>query len=208
MSRELRFGLAAIICAVLAAVLTYRAASGSDRAPGPSVPVVVVREPLPSATTVGEDDVATLEVRKVPKEFAPPDTLSDPVDAIGRRTFVELPAGSLLTDAVLGDPASSSRAFGLRRGERAVSVDVVVSPAGDELAPGARVDLFASGIGGSQRTSELIRGAEVLAVGEGRDAARPIVTMRLGQAQVARVVRADVFARELRAVKLPQGHSR
>jgi hypothetical protein len=104
---------------------------------------------------------------------------------------------------MLGGGGQTESRFKLRPAERALTVDVVVSPTGQTHAAGNRIDLYASGFGGDQRTETLIAGAEVLAVAEGPQADRARATVRLASTQVAAVVRADVFAHELRAVLRP-----
>jgi Flp pilus assembly protein CpaB len=207
MTRERRFAIAAVVFALLAALLTYRAASASDNQTGRLIPVVVAGEALKPGHALSEADAARFGQRQLPADAAPPDALSDPLDAIGRRPAIELPPGSLLTEAMFIGSGETGAKFRLRGGERALSLDVVVSPAGEQLVAGARVDLFASGLGGDQHTRALIAGAEVLRVQEGRNEAHPTITVRLATAQVASAIRADVFARELRAVLLPSRQS-
>jgi hypothetical protein len=109
-------------------------------------------------------------------------------------------AGAYLTRGVLSGGEQPEGRFKLRANERALSVDVVVAPAGEQLSAGDRIDLYASGYGGNQRTEALISGAEVLDSNAGTQQDRARATIRLSSDQVAAVVRADVFAHELRAV--------
>jgi Flp pilus assembly protein CpaB len=160
--------------------------------------VLVAGAPLEPGAEVGAQ--TRLSLRRVPAHFAPPDALSDPADAIGERLQIALPAGAFLTRSLLSSGEQTESRFKLRRAERALTVDVVVSPIGQSLAPGNRIDLYASGFGGDQRTEEIVVGAEVLAVAEGSEPDRARPTIRLAGSQVAAVVRADVFAHELRAV--------
>jgi hypothetical protein len=139
----------------------------------------------------------------VPARFAPPDVLSDPGDAFGERLQVAIPTGGFVTRSALSGGSESGGRFKLRADERALTIEVVVSPIGETLAAGNRLDLYASGYGGDQRTSALIAGAEVLDVADGPAPERQRPTLRLASAQVAAVVRADVFAHELRAVLRP-----
>ena len=141
--------------------------------------------------------------KRVRGRFAPPDALSDPTEAIGERLQAPVPAGGFVTRSLLSGADSAPERFKLRPSERAITVDAVISPTGEQLRTGDRVDLYASGFGGDQRTVALISGAEVLAAEDSAAAGRARATLRLARDQVAGVVRADVFAHELRAVVIP-----
>lgn len=198
MSRAARFGAAAAACALLAGWMALSYTGSAAREAGPTRSVLVAAAPLERGTELGAD--AQFAVRRVPERFAPPDALSDLADAIGERLQVSLPAGAFVTRSMLSGGEGAASGLKLRSGERALTVDVVVAPTGESLVAGDRVDLYASGFGGNQQTEALIAGAEVLAVTEGAQADRARPTIRLATAQVAAVVRADVFAQELRAV--------
>lgn len=203
MSSHARLALAAAACALLAGWLTFNYAAKADRRDGPRVTVLVAARELKAGSAVDEAVAGALESRSVPARFAPPDALTDPADAIGARVVGDLAAGSYVTRSALAGGSADAPAFRLRTGERAVTVDVTVSPAGSLLAAGDRVDLFASGFGGDEHTTELLDGAEVLQADESGDSGRSRATLRLAAAQVAPVIRADVFAHELRAVARP-----
>jgi Flp pilus assembly protein CpaB len=166
-------------------------------------PVLVASQPLKRGAVVSAEDVAGFSSRNVPARYAPADAIESAEDAVGQRVQADISAGSYVTSSLLAGGSDAGDDFALRRGERAVTVEVLVSPAGRELAPGDSVDLYASGFGGDQRTERMIAGAEVLAVEDDQAGARPQATLRLASAQVAPVVRADVFAHELRAVLRP-----
>ncbi|MFT4048666.1 MAG: SAF domain-containing protein [Solirubrobacterales bacterium] len=199
MSPQARTLAAAGICAALAGWLTFSYTGRAARGDGPATAVVVTTRAVSAGDRFDDAALATLAVRLLPRRFAPAGALGDPAEAAGTRAIADLPAGSYVTAALLAGTDSSSRAAKLRPGERALTVDVLVSPAGDQLAAGDRVDLFASGFGGGQATNEVLAGAEVLAAQEGAQG-RSFATLRLAAAQVGPVIRADVFARELRAV--------
>jgi Flp pilus assembly protein CpaB len=203
MNRASRFAIAAAGCALLAGWMTYSYTGSATKGDGPSRGVLATVRPLQRGDLIRAEDLSAFEQRSMPEQFAPPDALELPEDAAGKRVQVDLPAGALLTSALLAGGEVAGGAIALRKGERAVSVDVVVSPTGRELAAGDRVDLYASGYGGDQRTEQLIAGAEVLALEAGQSPSRQRATIRLASAQVAPVVRADVFAHELRAVLTP-----
>lgn len=197
----MRFGAAAAVCGLLAGWLSLNYTSHAEHRIGSAQRVVVMAEPIERGAEI--DAGVRLATRSVPTQYLPPDALSDPGDAVGERMQVGLPAGAFVTRSMLSGGEQAAGRFKLRSAERALTVDVVVSPAGESLAAGARIDLYASGFGGDQRTAALIAGAEVLAVNDGPqpDHLRP--TIRLASSQVAEVVRADVFAHELRAVLRP-----
>lgn len=205
MSRESRFTIASIVCALLAAVLTFAYAGHAGGGDGPTIPVAYTTAPLESGSLLDEAATATLDVRQVPSRAAASDAVGDPVELAGERLIVDLPAGAPITKSALGGDQKGRGAYRLRSGERALQIEVVA--AGEEVDAGARVDLFASGIGGTEQTQQLIDSAEVLSVDEGTAPSKPRLTVRLAAAQVAAVVRADVFARELRAVPVPDGKS-
>lgn len=200
MSSHARFALAAGACALLAAWLTFGYAGRAERRDGPRVAVLVAPAGLKAGAVIDETGAAALEIRAVPKRFAPPDAIADAVDVIGARSLAPVAAGGFVTRSLLAGGTDAQPGFKLRSGERALTVEVIVSPSGETLAAGDRVDLYASGFGGDQRTTELIAGAEVLAAEEASQPSRMRATLRLADAQVASVIRADVFARELRAV--------
>lgn len=203
MSRAARFAVAAAVCALLAGWLTLDYTGRAKQQSGPMRSVLVAAAPFERGTELGAE--TQLSLRVVPVRFAPPDALSDPADAIGERLQTAIPAGAFVTRSILSGSDASPGRFKLRRSERAISVEAVVSPLGERLSAGDRVDLFASGFGGDQSTVALISGAEVLDVADGSAAGRARPTLRLASDQVAAVVRADVFAHELRAVVRPVG---
>ncbi|MGH2907332.1 MAG: hypothetical protein ACRDKI_11270 [Solirubrobacterales bacterium] len=98
---------------------------------------------------------------------------------------------------VIARPAAPKGRFRLRRGERAVTVDARLDPAGAEARSGDTIDLVASGGDGDQDSRLLLAGAEVLQ-GTTRS-----LTLRVRSDQIAAVISADVFARELRAIIRP-----
>ncbi len=201
MTRENRLLVAAIVCAAIAGLLTFRA-SGQRPLDGATRSVVVAATAVAAGSQIDERAISGFRTSRIPRAYAPPDALSDAIDALGARVLVDLPPGALLTQSVLASREAGSQ-FKLRAGERAVSVEAVASPVGHVFAAGESVDLFASGFGGDQRTSQLISGAEILMVTDGPSPERPRLTLRLSAAQVPAVVRADVFAHELRAVQVP-----
>ncbi len=192
----------AIVCGLVAAGLTWSLAQPRGAAAGPKVAVLVVTEPLRSGTPLTADQAAGLELRSVPREYAPADALGDTADAVGARPIVDLQPGAWLTSSAIAGSGGRGRGFKLRAAERALTVEVTVSPSGQQLSPGDRVDLVASGLRGGDATESVLTAAEVLAA-DAVDERRTRATVRVAVGQVPAVVRADVYAKELRAVALP-----
>jgi hypothetical protein len=63
--------------------------------------------------------------------------------------------------------------------------------------------LLSSGVGGANQTSLLLSGAEVLAIDAAARGDQARITLRTTAEQAIALIRADVFARELRAVMWP-----
>lgn len=192
----------AVACGLAAAGLTWSLAQPRGAAAGPKVAVLAVTEPLRRGAAITADQAATLAVHSVPRDFAPADAVGDAAEAVGARPLADLRPGAWLTASMLAGADGSRSGFRLRTGERALTLEVSVSPQGRGLVPGDRVDLVASGIGGGDGAAVALTAAEVLAVDDGDDR-RARVTIRARAQQVPALVRADVYAKELRAVVLP-----
>lgn len=195
----------ALVAGVTAAWLVNGYARGLERRAGANVAVVVANRAISAGTEFGELPPDALSLRRLPKSYMPPEAIGSIGELAARRAAVDLPRGSLITAAVAAIVVANG-GYELRRGERAVSVEAVVSPDGARPAAGQTVDLLASGIGGAADTSLVLAGAEILAAGDA-DASVPAVarrfTLRVGASQAASVVRADTFARQLRLLVRP-----
>lgn len=196
--------LAATACALLAAVLTYFFLGSASGDSTDTVAVLVSERAIEAGEVPDSSGQAFARTRSFPAALAPADAISDPVELAGRAALIDLPVGAALAGWMFSGTAERSR-FRLRAGERAVSVDVALREAGGETRAGSLVDLFASGIGGDQQTALLLSGAEVLAATPDEAPGRSELTLRLAADQVAAVVRADLFARELRAIVSSKG---
>lgn len=189
----------AIIAGVLAAWLVQREVAAATAGAGAPIDVLVATAPIEKGRRIDADTASELATTvEIPAKYAPPDALSDAAEVAGLRAETNIPVGGYLTNGAFSDAASRG-AYELRRGERAVSIEVSTTPDGAEPAPGSVVDLVASGIGGAPESRVLIAGAEVLAASSVTNVTTRL-TVRLAVAQVPAVVRADVFAREVRAV--------
>ena len=183
---------------------------------GPSVAVLVAARDLRAGARIAPDAVA---LRSVPARFAPPDVFTSGARVVGARIAVPVAAGSYLSEGLFAGGGRQAQGSGLRRGQRAVTVEVAGGTALAGLAPGARVDVLVStetGAGGG-RTSMPLAGAELLrldatAGGEypdsdgGADASRgqaALATLRVSLRQAIYLTAADNFAREIRLLSRP-----
>ena len=144
---------------------------------------------------------------------------------IGARTTPALRAGAYLTASVFQGPRRPEDDL-LRRGERAVAVEVAGGSVVAELQPGASVDVLVStetGTGGG-RTTMALAGVELLRMAAGpvgsygaadpegaasSDAPTALATLRVSVHQAIYLTAADNFAREIRLLPRPRGdHTR
>lgn len=195
---------AALIAGVTAAWMVSDYVQRVERRPGPSVSVLVAARPIARGSRFDELPPRAFSSRRVPKLFAPVGALGAFSAIPGRRAVVDLPSGAYITGAMVVPVAAAG--YRLRRGERAVSIEAVVTPDGAEPAAGQSVDLLASGIGGAAETALVLSDAELLAVADAAGGAAGTArrfTLRVAAAQAAEVVRADTFAKELRLLVHP-----
>jgi pilus assembly protein CpaB len=192
---------------------------------GPKVGVLVAARDLRAGSRIGRDALA---LRRVPARFVPPGALASATGVIGARAAVPVRAGSYLEAGLFARRESGRSGGGIRRGERAVTVEVAGGGALANLAAGARVDVLVStetGAGGG-RTVMALAGAELLQLGEaaGRpyadsDAVEPtssgasgptaLATLRVSLRQAIYLTAADNFASEIRLLARPPGdHAR
>ena len=186
---------------------------------GPQVEVLIAARDIPAGARVARGVIA---VRRVPVRFVPPDALPAPETVAGARTASRVAAGDYLTASVLegGDKRDGT----LRRGERAISVEVAGATGVAALQSGERVDVLVSTESGAAggRTTMALAGVELLRVeaaagGYESDAAdvpstagpTALATLRVSVEQAIYLTAADNFAREIRLLPRPRGdHSR
>jgi pilus assembly protein CpaB len=181
---------------------------------GPSVDVMVAARDLRTGSRIRR---AALALRRVPARFVPPGALGSPADVLGARTSAPVPAGGYLTAELFQAGDGAERDGALRRGERAVTIEVAGGAATAALAAGTRVDVLVSsetGAGGG-RTTMALAGAELLHVADsgryktGSDKAAALATLRVSLRQAIYLTAADNFATEIRLLPHPPGdHSR
>jgi pilus assembly protein CpaB len=184
---------------------------------GPLIDVLVATRDLPAGSRVRRDAVG---LRRVPARVAPPDALSLGAGVVGARVAVPVAAGGYLTAGLFAGADAGGRDSAMRRGERAVTVEVAGGAAAAGLAPGDRVDVLVStesGAGG--RTQMALAGAELLRIGDapsgGYDDPDPaagspagpaaLATLRVTVRQAIYLTAADNFAREIRLLPRPPG---
>ncbi|HET8822388.1 MAG TPA: Flp pilus assembly protein CpaB [Thermoleophilaceae bacterium] len=187
---------------------------------GEPVSVLVAARDIRAGARIGRDALA---LREVPTRFVPPDALASEAGVVGARAGAAIVAGAYVTPSMLEPPNDGERGGSrLRRGERAVTVEVA-GPAGVAgVAPGARVDVLVSTEPGADggRTTVALSGAELLAIAPGgaygADSGREdavagpvgptaLATLRVTLRQAVYLTEADNFARELRLLARPAG---
>lgn len=194
----------AVAAGLLAAWLVFDYTGAAAREGGPPVEVLIASAPIESGTLMAPDQLDSLfQRRRVPRDFAPVDAVTDPNSLAGSRATSDIDGGAFATKPLFVS-ATSGTGFRLRPAERAVTVDVRTAPDGTTLAAGMKLDLLASGFNGTNSTELLLSDAEVLASEESSAAGSDArITLRVSAAQTSAVVRGDVFAKELRAVLRP-----
>ena len=181
---------------------------------GPEIEVLVAARDLPAGTRLERGAVA---LRRIPARFAPPGGLTSAAGVVGARLALPARAGAYLSAGMFAGVGGRDR-YGLRRGERAVTVEVAGGLADAGPAPGSRVDVLVSTEGaGGGRTQMALAGAELLqvsAAGAGYSDPEPspastgptaLATVRVTVRQAIYLTAADNFAREIRLLVRPPG---
>jgi len=206
-TRALVFLIAALVCAVLAAMVAGRYRSRVEARYGPLRPVVVATSELPAGQPVGvERASAALAVRRVPASFVPPGALARTADALGRAPAATIPAGSYVLGAQLAVPkAGAPRAPGVGQGLRPVQVAVAGAEAltVDGAAPeGSRVEVVVSrqaGLGRSARAYIAATGVRLLALqSPGGPGESWSATLAVTEQQALALIGAQSAGREIR----------
>jgi Flp pilus assembly protein CpaB len=211
-TRALLFLVAALVCALLAAMVAGRYRSRVEARYGPLRPVVVSTAELPAGQPIGVDKAgAALAVRRVPASFVPPGALVHPADALGRSPSATIPSGSYVLGAQLAVPRPNGTSTpGVAQGLRPVEVAVAGAEAltvGDGSPEGSRVDVVVSrqaGLGRSASARIAATDVRMLALqsppgpGEGWSA-----TLAVTEQQALSLIGAQSAGREIRL--LPRG---
>ena len=206
-TRALLFLVAALVCALLAAMVASHYRSRVEARYGPLRPVVVSTAELPAGQPIGMDQAGSaLSVRRVPASFVPPDALAHPADALGRAPSATIPSGSYVLGAQLAVPRTDApRAPGVGQGLRPVQVSIAGAEAltvGERSPEGSRVDVVVSrqaGLGRSASARIAATDVRLLALqsppgpGEGWSA-----TLAVTEQQALSLIGAQSAGREIR----------
>jgi Flp pilus assembly protein CpaB len=214
--RALAFATGALLCAALAAGLAsgYRTEIAAEY--GALRSVVATVESLPPRRVLRPKVVErSLEVRRVPERFVPPDALAIPEEAVGRAPAAPLPAGSYLLASHLLEAASPKRSS-RRPGPGRAPVDIAVAAAGGLIRQAGgqlrRVDVVVvsePGPGRRGRTSVAAEGVRLLdlrpadadaELSPGPTTGSYVATLALTRAQAVRLIQAESFARQVRLI--------
>ncbi|HEX8054374.1 MAG TPA: Flp pilus assembly protein CpaB [Thermoleophilaceae bacterium] len=194
----------------LASSRVERRERGIEARVGEPVPVVVAAADLRQGARIGERQAAeVLAVRQVPAQFAPPDALGDPQQAVGATLAAPVAAGGYLTAGAIAAPSSEGdeSQAALAPGQRAVQI---TAAGGEELAnagPGALVDVVvtterAEGRGRTYLALERVELLDARPAPEGaaREDGAPatLATLRVTLRQAVFLAAAQTFAREIR----------
>ncbi len=215
-TRAVGFAALAALCAVASASIASGYRKSIDQQLGELRTVVVVASPLARGEALGRPAARkALETREVPVTFSPPDVLTDPAEAVGRKPLAPIPAGSYLVGSLLktpGAPAGGPAAPDL--GGNLHPVEITVTGAGSLATLGAsgevNVDVVVAGepvTGGRARVWVAARAVRLL----GLEPASPeeatavggdswTATLALRRSQALKLIEAENFAREIRLI--------
>jgi Flp pilus assembly protein CpaB len=220
MSRRARaaaFLLMAAGCAAAAGALASGYGSSVAQALGPLRAVVVTSRNLPAGRPIGPAQLArSLQVRRVPTRFVPPDAVAVPQQALGRVPAAAVPAGSYLLGAQLRAPKAGRARSGPRLGRGRRPVEIAVGGGEALLASGgspegSRVDVVVTSEPrgpGPGRTYIAAAAVRLIALGR-QDPTGPgpasgwAATLALTREQALRLIEAESFARAVRLLPRP-----
>lgn len=217
MSRRVRaggFAALAILCAIASGSIASGYRDSVDEQLGELRSVVVTTRPLPAGEPLSRSSARRgLALREVPVRFAPPDVLADPSEALGRKPFAAVPAGSYLLASHLKAPGGAPPQAPALAG-RLHPVEITVTGAGSLAAlggaAGTRVDVVVAGepvTGGRARVRVAAEGVRLISLepaapedattagGDGWSA-----TLALTRPQALKLIEAENFAREIRLI--------
>lgn len=214
------FGLAALVCAALAAAMANGYSQQAEQQYGPLSDVLVAAAVIEPGTEIDERAAGrSLVVRKVPSQFIPPDVLVAPAEALGSRPAVTLLPGSYVTAAAMRQARPGDDRDHAQEPAPGSPVEVTVSGAGALVAAGSRagstVDVVVTGEpgpgGGIAPPRVVARAVPLLDLRRG--GAEPgmpggdswIATLQLRRAAALRLIRAEDFARSIRLLSSSPG---
>ena len=214
-ARAIGFASAAAICAGLAAGASAGRDADAEAQYGPLREVVVATDSIAPGRRLRRDAIAdAVELRRVPAAFVPPDALTSPAQALGRRPASPIPAGGyLLGSQFVRAPPGPRRSDRLAPGRR--PVELTVGGAAALAGDGGRVDVVvttaASAGGGPGRPIVAAAGVRRLDPPPPAEGAPPggvapvageasVATLALSRSQALRLIHAESFARDLRLI--------
>jgi pilus assembly protein CpaB len=192
----------ALLLGALAAASVHRREAALARALGPTALVLVTRVGVEAGALPAQ---ARPMVRRLPRRYAPPDAVAGASGLAGTRTAVALPAGTILTAAVLRRPGAVPQ-WAVGPGERVAEVVAHGDPRA--VVPGARVDVLvtreASG-GRAGATVLALEDVEVLAAHpvaadatDPQGGARVAASLRVRVRDAVYLAAAQTFASDVR----------
>ncbi len=211
--KAIGFAALALLCAVASASIASGYRDRVDAELGELRTVVVVSRALEPGRPLSRRSLdGALELREVPARFAPPDVLIDPGEALGRKPYAPIPAGSYLLASQLRVPDAGPGPKQPVVGGKQSPVEITVAGAG-ALAPiagtpDARVDVVVAGepVTGAGRVRVAASGVRLIALepADPDDASAGAdswsATLALSRGQALRLIEAENFARELRLI--------
>lgn len=214
-ARAIGFASAAAICAGLAAGASAGRDADAEAQYGPLREVVVATDSIVPGRPLGREAIAdAVELRRVPASFVPPDALTSPAQALGRRPASPIPAGGYLLGSQFARASPRpQRSDRLAPGRR--PVELTVGGAAALAGDGGRVDVVvttaASAGGGPGRTFVAAAGVRLLDLRPAAEGAAPggvaaaaaeasVATLALSRSQALRLIHAESFARDLRLI--------
>ena len=207
-------GLALVLGGLAASSVAGREAALSRRV-GSLVDIVVARRPIAAGAALR---AGALAVRQVPARFAPDHPVRSPRSVDGLKATVDIPAGTDLTTALVGDGRPRPTGPEIGRGERVAQIVALGSPL--LVVPGSRVDVLVSSEGRSGERGvallaledvEVLDAAAVSAedASSSRDAGaggeRVAASLRVTLRQAVYLAAAQDFAHELRLLPRAEG---
>lgn len=205
----------ALVSGGLAASEVHERERAVEEQIGRPVTVLVAARDIRPGARIRRDALA---LRRVPARFVPPDALASGAGVAGARAGAAIVAGAYVTPSLLArSTRGQSSEERVRRGQRAVTVEVPYAGANARLAPGTLVDVLVSTEPGANggRTTVAIAGAELIGLepagatytetdpGSGATKAAALATLRVTLRQAVYLTEADNFAREIRLLARP-----
>jgi len=198
----LLLALASLLAALAAGSVRRREATLA-RALGPSRLVLVTRVAVPAGAPLA---TARPLLRPLPRRFAPPDAVASAAALDGARVAVELPAGSVVTAAVVRAPGTAVAAR-IGPGERIAEVVAHGDPGA--VVAGARVDVLVTREASGTHAGATVLALEDVEVVDARPAppaasdvdasdARVDASLRVRVREAVYLAAAQTFARDVR----------